>query len=88
MRQKLRQRPVIELQLSIDARVQQLQAARIEAPVQACKQLQCERRQHLLATLHPRREYLNLRPCRVARVHLSVRLGVHATQYTAIGDEI
>ena len=41
--EELRQCAVIELQLTLAARIQQLQATCVEAPVQACQQLQGER---------------------------------------------
>jgi len=62
VRQKLRQRPLIEQRLAPCARLEQLEAPRVEPPVQARQQLQRERRQHLLRALDLGSQHLELRP--------------------------
>ena len=75
--QKLRQRAGIEQGLAARAGGEQFQAARIEAAVQTAEQLQRERCQHLLVTLNPRSQDLDLRSRFLPGAHFSVRLDVH-----------
>ncbi len=64
--------PASQAPLALRARLQQLQAPRIEAPVQARQQLQRKRRQHLVRALDATAADLNLRFRRVAGVHPAV----------------
>ena len=85
--EKLRQRAVIEQRLAAGARGEQLEAPRVEAAVQAREKLQRERRQHLLGTRNTRARNLDLGPGLIARIQLSVLLGVHAFQHTRFWRE-
>ena len=64
--EEIRQRAGIELNLTVTARIQQLQATHVEAPVQARQQLQGERGEYLFATLDLAAEDLDLRARRIA----------------------
>ncbi len=72
--------------LALRAGLQQLQAAGIEAPVQARQQLQGQRRQDLGRALDAAAGELHLRFRGVAGMHPAMFCGVHADHSTTAPD--